>query len=565
MIYKAASNIHGNGLFTEDDTDKDFMYPYIAHHLSDQGAQHTEFGGSVNHSDNPNAKLVVVGDKTYIKTTKKVPKHTELTIDYNKTYNQDDSLNPYVNSMFEPDPTKKQYGGTINDYLNNLPIPSPDKRYAEYQDLKPIWDNNIKRTPIFKDNKAKDIGIYNAYNNNTDDPLTLNANSIVTNPRLNDRYDTPTKVLNHEQVHAAFNGNEFIPDWYEESLYNNARNPNSQEHQDLFNERAVNNVTAGKLIKDFYNIPYNQQIPEDLYYQFLRDSLKGSLRNNVPMDENLSEVIGSSKSTKAALNTLNFKRKGGSLNPYQKGGLTPEIYKYLFDDEEDDQTVAAPVSPEPVKQEEQAAPDLGEQERAKNLEYEQQIAMALGDYNGESISRSYSEGAPSAPAYVNTTGNYSRSQPSSDPQVGSDKGQFAFKYLQQQYNLPPHVAAGIVGNFTQESGNFRDDVIAGTKAGDSGLAHGIAQWHGDRWKNMQEWARSQGKNPYTLPAQLDFAMYEASKRGDLQKTLQTTNSKDAANVFAKHYERPKIVDSNRARFASKYSFEYGGVYEELFK
>src|SRR5207342_708470 len=40
-------------------------------------------------------------------------------------------------------------------------------------------------------------------------------------------------------------------------------------------------------------------------------------------------------------------------------------------------------------------------------------------------------------------------------------------------------AAGITGNLWHESGGF------GGGAGDSGTAHGIAQWRGDRWTKMQ--------------------------------------------------------------------------------
>jgi hypothetical protein len=149
--------------------------------------------------------------------------------------------------------------------------------------------------------------------------------------------------------------------------------------------------------------------------------------------------------------------------------------------------------------------------------------------------------------------------------AGGDKGQYSFNYLQQKHGLPAHVAAGMVGNFDQESGRFRDDVIAGTRKGDNGAATGIAQWHKDRWDPLVRWNQARGVNPYTLEGQLDYAVYEANQRGDLSRLMNTRNSAEAANVFGKYYERPKILDPNRAKFAQRYHYQFGGIYNDLFK
>ena len=132
--------------------------------------------------------------------------------------------------------------------------------------------------------------------------------------------------------------------------------------------------------------------------------------------------------------------------------------------------------------------------------------------------------------------------------VPKDKAKYAYDFFQKK-GLESHHAAGIVGNLIQESGNFRDDVIAGTKKGDSGLATGIAQWHGARKDALEEFARSKGMNPYSLDAQLEFVYYEANKRGDLQALKTSANPEDAAYIFAKRYERPRIVDPYRINYA----------------
>lgn len=223
----------------------------------------------------------------------------------------------------------------------------------------------------------------------------------------------------------------------------------------------------------------------------------------------------------------------------QKGGPTREdIYKFLFDD--DDEATAPDtnqVAPQPEPEQEQDETDTAVQ-----------IAQQDGFFkNNPYVNNPRLDRFPTSPKR-------------------EDKGMWAYNYLIEQKGLAPHVAAGIVGNFDQESGRFRDDVIAGTKKGDSGLATGIAQWHPDRWKKAEQWANSTGNNIRTLKGQLDWAVHEASQRGDLQKVSKAKDTEEAAYLFAKHYERPKIIDNNRARFAKRYNpYKQGGIYQEIFK
>lgn len=131
---------------------------------------------------------------------------------------------------------------------------------------------------------------------------------------------------------------------------------------------------------------------------------------------------------------------------------------------------------------------------------------------------------------------------------GRDKAKYAYQFFQNK-GLAPHHAAGIVGNLIQESGNFRDDVIAGTMKGDSGLATGIAQWHGERKNALEKWAQENGRNPYTLDAQLEFVYQEARQRGDLSALEQTSSPEQVSYIFAKRYERPRVIDPYRINYA----------------
>lgn len=73
----------------------------------------------------------------------------------------------------------------------------------------------------------------------------------------------------------------------------------------------------------------------------------------------------------------------------------------------------------------------------------------------------------------------------------------------------PHHAAGMVGSFMQETGNFRKDVLDMSVRGDQGTAHGLMQWRGVRWDNLQAFAQERGMELSSLSTQISFAFEEA--------------------------------------------------------
>jgi hypothetical protein len=117
--------------------------------------------------------------------------------------------------------------------------------------------------------------------------------------------------------------------------------------------------------------------------------------------------------------------------------------------------------------------------------------------------------------------------------TGSNNAQKAYNYFVSQ-GLSPQGAAGLVGNFQQESGPTLD-----THA-DNGSHFGIVQWSASRWSSLL--SHESGKNPYDLATQLDFAWYElnsSSYKSSVLEPLKTATSTDAAaEVVFQYYEAP---------------------------
>ena len=110
--------------------------------------------------------------------------------------------------------------------------------------------------------------------------------------------------------------------------------------------------------------------------------------------------------------------------------------------------------------------------------------------------------------------------------------------------------AGIVGNLYVESGGFAEDVVTTQRRGDNGKAHGIAQWHPDRWNPFVQWSNVNGYNPYTVNGQMRWVAQEldGSEARAKARLLKTTTAEHAAIEFMRHYERPqKFSDPSEFR------------------
>lgn len=121
-----------------------------------------------------------------------------------------------------------------------------------------------------------------------------------------------------------------------------------------------------------------------------------------------------------------------------------------------------------------------------------------------------------------------------DPRV------FAYNYFVMR-GWSPEQAAGIVGNLAVESFNPRTgQALDPTVTGDNGTAFGIAQWRGERQRNLANFAEANGLDYRSLEGQLGFVDHELrtteKRAGDRLRSAKTPQ--EATDIFMRHYERP---------------------------
>jgi len=102
--------------------------------------------------------------------------------------------------------------------------------------------------------------------------------------------------------------------------------------------------------------------------------------------------------------------------------------------------------------------------------------------------------------------------------------------------VPPHIAAGLVGNIMQESGPN----INPTAVGDNGNAFGAFQHNGPRRIQLMQWAEANGMDPSVFDTQLEFAWYEmqTSERAAFNAIMQAQTAEEAARIASERYWRP---------------------------
>lgn len=91
----------------------------------------------------------------------------------------------------------------------------------------------------------------------------------------------------------------------------------------------------------------------------------------------------------------------------------------------------------------------------------------------------------------------------------SPNAQYGYKYFINK-GYTPVQAAGIVGNLVQESSVQAGN---GTRGGDGGMSHGVAQWNRERLDNLKGFAQSRGSSPWDLNTQFDFVDHELRGSG----------------------------------------------------
>jgi hypothetical protein len=105
----------------------------------------------------------------------------------------------------------------------------------------------------------------------------------------------------------------------------------------------------------------------------------------------------------------------------------------------------------------------------------------------------------------------------------------------------PIAAAGILGNFKQES-SLNPSVI-----GDGGTSGGFGQWHGQRFDNLKSFAQQQGTSWQDPQTQLAFADHEIRADPKLYQALNSAQTpQQAADIFQNGFERPAPATANTA-------------------
>jgi hypothetical protein len=121
--------------------------------------------------------------------------------------------------------------------------------------------------------------------------------------------------------------------------------------------------------------------------------------------------------------------------------------------------------------------------------------------------------------------------------------------------IPKAGAAAIAGNMKVES-NFKPDVY-----GDKGSSIGLAQWHATRMQGLFNFAKDKDLNPYSVDTQLEWCWHELNTtfKPVLKNLMAATDARDAAEDFARMYERPAVISPKRMEYAAQYDEQYSSI------
>lgn len=131
----------------------------------------------------------------------------------------------------------------------------------------------------------------------------------------------------------------------------------------------------------------------------------------------------------------------------------------------------------------------------------------------------------------------------------SQNAQVAYDYFIRK-GLKPYQAAGIIGNFMQESS---PDVVPGGPVNKEG-GRGIAQWKDTRRSDLEAFASRSRRNVEDLQTQLDFMWSELQgpEKRAFRRLKSTSNVIQAAQEVSGSYERPGDPRvENRIRYAQQ--------------
>ena len=152
------------------------------------------------------------------------------------------------------------------------------------------------------------------------------------------------------------------------------------------------------------------------------------------------------------------------------------------------------------------------------------------------------EPVATSPAASSVTTN---SAPLSQGIIG--KGKYIMNFFLNK-GLTREQSSGILGNLQAESG-LNTDIW-----GDNGTSYGLAQWHKSRYTNLFNFAKAKSKPVNDLDTQLEFLWHElqTSHNSAYKNLLATSTPEQAAEVFAKQFEKMKTYSTVREKYALKH-------------
>jgi hypothetical protein len=139
---------------------------------------------------------------------------------------------------------------------------------------------------------------------------------------------------------------------------------------------------------------------------------------------------------------------------------------------------------------------------------------------------------------------------------GDQKAALAFFESQAGGGWKPAQAAGLVANLVAESG------LKPGASGDSGMAYGVGQWHGDRQADFKKFVGHDIKGS-TLEEQLrfyNFELTEGKEQAAGKKLRGAATPYDAGSIVSRYDERPAAVDeaaTNRGHLAQQIAMKDG--------
>lgn len=232
-----------------------------------------------------------------------------------------------IKSLFKDISYIPSYGKERQQVINtlsNLPIYSPDERYAQYREHIQDWKRNIMATPAYVNlNPPHPGSSYYSTGAPAYDPTFPYSGTISLDPREFNTIQTPERVIGHEFTHAAFDGNRYIPEWLGENLYRTARHPEgfeSGEHQDILGERAAMLMGARRNIIESLGLPKDATISREQFNYWARQPLETALRTGITPEQynDILETFQGAKSASDVHKLLNM----GIIPKQQQGGMT---------------------------------------------------------------------------------------------------------------------------------------------------------------------------------------------------------------------------------------------------